>query len=456
MKSNKFLISLLVVLVILLSVVCISYSYFTAKVTENNKTETDIKVSNLELQFNGVTEITADGILLGESFTKTFNVVNDTNNELTYNIYMENITNTIGKDLVYSLKDDSKEIVTEKSMPSTADKKYLLKKLTISGNTTVNYTMTVTLLNKEDEDQSDLMGKSFKGTLGIDTLQVPTAVAVLKASNEAMPSTTLNFSQSSIDSNGNGLYILTSTKNDAYPIYFYRGNISNNNLKFAGFCWKIVRTTSTGGIKIVYNGNPDENGYCSNTTGENTVLSYGIYGQSTSYKSSTGVNSNVKGTIDTWYYSNIIKYQSFLEDTIYCNDRTSTFESRLSSNDEPLLTCSNDDSFTVSDENGNGLLDYPIALLSADEMKLAGFSSNNSTHSYLYNALNNWTMTQAKSSSYVIYTNNQYLYVNGNTTGGYAGGVENTSYAIRPVVSLNRNVELGGTGTSDDPYVIIE
>ena len=51
MKSNKFLISLLVVLVILLSVVCISYSYFTAKVTENNKTETDIKVSNLELQF---------------------------------------------------------------------------------------------------------------------------------------------------------------------------------------------------------------------------------------------------------------------------------------------------------------------------------------------------------------------------------------------------------------------
>ena len=101
-------------------------------------------------------------------------------------------------------------------------------------------------------------------------------------------------------------------------------------------------------------------------------------------------------------------------------------------------------------------MDYPIALLSADEMKLAGFSSNNSTHSYLYNALNNWTMTQAKSSSYVIYTNNQYLYVNGNTTGGYAGGVENTSYAIRPVVSLNRNVELGGTGTSDDPYVIIE
>lgn len=448
MKSNKFLISLLVVLVILLSVVCISYSYFTAKVTENNKTETDIKVSNLELQFNGVTEITADGILLGESFTKTFNVVNDTNNELTYNIYMENITNTIGKDLVYSLKDDSKEIVTEKSMPSTADKKYLLKKLTISGNTTVNYTMTVTLLNKEDEDQSDLMGKSFKGTLGIDTLQVPTAVTVLKASNEAMPSTTLNFSQISSDSNGKGLYFLNSTKNDAYPIYFYRGNINNNNLKFAGFCWKIVRTTSTGGIKIIYSGLPSEEGYCNNTANGNTYITRSYFDNSQLvYKTTDGNNSLIKGLIDTWYFNNLLKYQSYLEDTPFCEEDAGTYGSRINSNEEPIMTCSKEKAYSVSTDIGNGLLDYPIAMLTPDEVNMAGLSFTPDNYSYyLYTSVGFWMMGPNDTSTghYMEYS------------GRFQQGSVQNNIAVRPVVSLNRNVELGGTGTSDDPYVIIE
>ena len=40
----------------------------------------------------------------------------------------------------------------------------------------------------------------------------------------------------------------------ANPVYYYKGNVQNNNVLFAGFCWKIVRTTETGGVKIVYNG----------------------------------------------------------------------------------------------------------------------------------------------------------------------------------------------------------
>ena len=40
----------------------------------------------------------------------------------------------------------------------------------------------------------------------------------------------------------------------AYPVYYYKGNVENNNVLFGGFCWKIVRTTETGGVKIVYNG----------------------------------------------------------------------------------------------------------------------------------------------------------------------------------------------------------
>ena len=39
-------------------------------------------------------------------------------------------------------------------------------------------------------------------------------------------------------------------------IYYFNGAVENNNVLFANYCWKIVRTTDTGGVKIVYNGVP--------------------------------------------------------------------------------------------------------------------------------------------------------------------------------------------------------
>ena len=64
------------------------------------------------------------------------------------------------------------------------------------------------------------------------------------------------------EKNGKGLYEYTKTMNDTYPVYYYRGDVENNNIKFGGFCWKIVRTTSTGGTKIIYNGEPNGSGQC--------------------------------------------------------------------------------------------------------------------------------------------------------------------------------------------------
>ena len=48
--------------------------------------------------------------------------------------------------------------------------------------------------------------------------------------------------------NGNFLY---SNSNKNIPIYYYRGGVNDNNVKFANFCWKIVRTTETGGVKLI-------------------------------------------------------------------------------------------------------------------------------------------------------------------------------------------------------------
>ena len=40
----------------------------------------------------------------------------------------------------------------------------------------------------------------------------------------------------------------------ANNIYYFNGAVENNNVLFADKCWKIVRTTDTGGVKMVYNG----------------------------------------------------------------------------------------------------------------------------------------------------------------------------------------------------------
>ncbi len=64
----------------------------------------------------------------------------------------------------------------------------------------------------------------------------------------------INFSQLPSNTNGKGLYLKAETQNDEYPIYYYRGEVDNNNVLFGGFCWKIVRTTEKGGTKLIYNG----------------------------------------------------------------------------------------------------------------------------------------------------------------------------------------------------------
>ncbi len=77
--------------------------------------------------------------------------------------------------------------------------------------------------------------------------------------------TGINFKENSSDTNGKGVYIRAGTENNSYPIYYYRGEVDNNNVLFAKYCWKIVRTTETGGVKLIFNGTPSSSNTCNNT-----------------------------------------------------------------------------------------------------------------------------------------------------------------------------------------------
>ena len=76
-------------------------------------------------------------------------------------------------------------------------------------------------------------------------------------------------------------------------IYHWRGSAdlikTKNNVIFAGFCWQIVRTTDTGGVKLLYNGIPDSSGACSSSRYTHKGLSYvSVYlGGSSYYYSSS-------------------------------------------------------------------------------------------------------------------------------------------------------------------------
>ncbi len=152
------------------------------------------------------------------------------------------------------------------------------------------------------------------------------SLALLSTTGEN-PNRLLDKGAISSDTNGKGVYTFSSTKDDKYPVHYYRGAVTDNNVKFAGLCWKIVRTTNTGGIKLIYNGSPDTNGKCTNTTGEATQIGKSAFNEIANSKESVGYmagntsDSTIKKVIDTWYRDNMTEYTEKLEDAVWCNDR---------------------------------------------------------------------------------------------------------------------------------------
>ncbi len=190
-------------------------------------------------------------------------------------------------------------------------------------------------------------------------------------------------------------------------------------------------------------------------------------------------DSTIKIAIDTWYENNIKNtvYENYLVDNIFCNDRSiysgtgqdlsaSTYyasyrRSRKSGTNwpsyAPLLSCPRQiDEYTVSvdstNNRGNGKLDYPIGLLTADELRAAGsvYSLKNNYY-YLYSEKRFWLISPAviSTSRYFPYT--WFM----NETGGIEDGYSSSPLGVRPVININKNVTItGGNGSASSPFTI--
>ena len=283
----------------------------------------------------------------------------------------------------------------------------------------------------------------------------------------------------------NGLYYtadetVATYGEDGEKIYYFRGDVDNNWVSFAGYKWRIVRTTSEGGVKLVY-------------SGDGLSDSSAIIAAAPSFMPAyveSGNDTDAKKVMDAWYtgtkysaridFSNLdtklLDYSNYLSETaIFCNDNTYREEyiyediadgnvsykyygayDRLVINKRPSFACpeTNASRYTVSTSTGNGYLTYPVALLSADEMYYSGISQNGNpvVSPYIIENLGEsyWTMTFSAARTGFGFAR---VFILTNTVLDDNFDINSDSY-LRPSVSLKSCVTVVGNGNGefDTPY----
>lgn len=290
------------------------------------------------------------------------------------------------------------------------------------------------------------------------------------------------------------------TTSDNYGTsYYYRGNITNNYVEFANMCWRILRVTGNGDIKIVlHNGNASNSANPCNEFSNMGAFAYEKSGQSllyyklaynslSNYPSQVGfmygkslddvisdeVDGGVVLPLKIFYDTYLRQYNEKIADTLYCGEKKTMMGvtlgvRKLIQTTTPSLVCSNDDNggsagkYTAADTTyGNAKLRsldgyggklYKIGLLSADELAFAGIGYNldgNIDYYLLENTGQNsyWTMTPASDGTKV-----NVFYVSGSPN--LYTEVVTSTYYIRPVIALLSSTRVTGSGTKTDPFVV--
>ena len=307
----------------------------------------------------------------------------------------------------------------------------------------------------------------------------------LLADNPTRPGARTSFSSVLTTDNTKTLY--TGTENGT-TVYYFAGNATDNWVQFGGYYWRIIRTNSDGGVRLLYHGTSTtaENAYIGTSsfnTEYNDPMYVGyMYGTSnaTAIDRSNTNNSTIKGVIDTWYKNNLnTNYGKYISTTaVYCNDRSNpaggyntgntefyyAARTRLDTNKTPSYDCATaEDKFTADSSTGNGKLKYPIALMTADEVSFAGgLWATNAPTWYYYNSANGsstgstwWWLL----SPYRWNGNHAYVFrVGGSSYPGYLdGSYVNFAIGARPVISLKSDVLYKtGDGSAESPYEIQE
>ena len=243
-------------------------------------------------------------------------------------------------------------------------------------------------------------------------------------------------------SDASGLYASTDT-NTGKPTYYFRGNVTNNYVKFAGQTWRIVRINEDGTVRIVMQ------------DGINNNATYKFNSNSNNYTYMYYTNGQAKTTLESWYQTNIGSKTNLASKVVsgayYCEQAKAKYSDGVTSGNAVMTTHSKytPDFKCSSDGNNKGVVNTSVGLLSYDEVVYAGgyFAQNNNNY-YLYNNTYFWTMSPAGFGS----GNSRVWLVN--STGFINSFSVYNTYAVRPVIILTADTLATGSGTSSDPFVV--
>ena len=294
---------------------------------------------------------------------------------------------------------------------------------------------------------------------------------------------TLTETELEADKSDKGLY---QAADDYGTTYYYRGNIKNNNVYFAGFYWQIVRINGDGSIRLMYNG-AEKNATSTKQSINNRTYQFNsnyndpayvgyMYGNAdaTTFDEvhSNTNDSTIKSAVDSWYKTNIVDkgYSNYVSNAVgFCGDRTlhsgdgistSTYSyfgayGRYEKN-TAQFTCPNKerDLYTTTDSSvGNKALTYPVGLITYDELVFAGMDQGHVNKlSWVYSSQHYWTMSPSRFDA----TDGRAIEWLQNSAGFLDSWTWVAGwYGARPVINLKSDVKITeGIGTANDPFVV--
>ena len=400
----------------------------------------DFKVtSNISMNSNIDYQVTArkkTGSTLANSAVKVYlTEVNGTEQELLLSKYSE-LSQT---DKVDSSKFDER-ILYEDTVPAN------------TANYEKNFRLRMWVDENTDFSDGSMNDKTFTLTVNVyadgKVVNAPTTKTLSQMildSNQVITKAPTLTTSSNNTNDESGLYKSTAT-NTGEPTYYFRGNVENNYVSFAGFTWRIVRINEDGTIRIIMQ------------DGINNNATYAFNSKYSNYTYMYYSNSEVKPVLESWYQTNIrskeVLSKNVVSGNYYCEQAKVKYSTSAATGNAtmtvytyytPNFKCS-------TDGNGKGIINSSIGLITYDEMVYSGgyrFAANENY--YLFNGIGYMSMSPAATYDS---GRNAAIWLNGKDKVS-DNGVQYASYALRPVINLKSDTQISdGDGTKDSPYVV--
>ena len=512
-KQKRIMIYLMIIS--LICVVGVSYAFFTAGMSSETSTTVRADAGTMKITYDGGANINLAGIYPKDDVwaTKTITVTgnNTTDAEMYYKLTLVVDSNTFKADdslqyeLVSTNTSTNGEVIPTISKTDLTENSIELGsgKFAKANNAKHTYLLKI-YYPKKATSQNANQGAAFNAHVEITSAKAPTvsnlAETILAKNEVKTPITTPGAAVSTADE-----ALLASAEDDYGTSYYFRGAVTNNYVEFANKCWRIVRVSGDGSVKLilhndntagvanpcdaannnasaafarysgetyksVFNEKGDDNAYVG--------FKYGTPGSSTYEDTHANTNnSTILTNLETWYTNNLKTYADTIADTVWCNDKTNVTDTTYNpwsygenatglgyaknitfyGATQRLVSSSNNAGGTGPSLKCNGELskiNLKVGLITADELAYAGYAA------YLQNLA---TYLQENATDTYWWSLSPHAFNNGYTLGWYAGGSDGSFggggvvdiFGVRPSISLKSTTNVTGEGTSDKPYKVV-